>query len=540
MTDREFDQRLRAFYRDEVELAGRVPDQLRESVLAIPDDVMDRAGLLGPRRRVVLLAAAMLTALLVGGAIALGSGLFRLPWLSEDRITTIAFWQSFQTDEVIPVACDQTLPDGLLLSVEPQVERGELDYFRPWLYLYDDGLVLSREGDGRSAPISWSQRHLSPEGVQRILAAVEETGLRDCLGVGTETPPLEVKAKTGGGVVAIGLGSAGLRVVTPAELEAATDLADRLGATLTQTARSPDLGVPRAGWIEPAWQPYAPDRWEILISHFKGDPGVSYQEGPWADLVLPDGSTFLTFGSSVPVPAEVDARRHGGQVAEYRCRVVGRDEVETMTAFLGEPVAMDPATNEGSWQYWDRPRGGEGVAILVSPLPRHEPGCVVRVGLEPRRFEGAPPPDASGGDLIDGLLACDYLPETPLTWYRGDEHADFGGGWAACSYPPGGWVFASRHEFSSAEALLAVETLFGIDGFTTDRIAGRTVYFNACVEGGDGPPVVVLRSCTPAVAISAEPHFVIVVPSVGQAVTGNLRHLAESLIQRLDDRMEPR
>ena len=41
--------------------------------------------------------------------------------------------------------------------------------------------------------------------------------------------------------------------------------------------------------------------------------------------------------------------------------------------------------------------------------------------------------------------------------------------------------------------------------YTTDVIAGRTIYFNDCLDGTDG--------CEPAVAISAEPHFVIIAPT---------------------------
>jgi hypothetical protein len=296
-----------------------------------------------------------------------------------------------------------------------------------------------------------------------------------------------------------------LRTVTRAELDDAADLGDQF--------ISPDLDIPPSEWIDPDWQPYASDRWEILISRWDSlDPPVSdnAQEGPWADLVLPDGSTFLTFGSSVPVDPD-------SSWAEHRCRVVDRDEVETMTAFLGEPLALEPVTNEGTWQFWDAPLGG-GVEVRSFPLPRHNLGC---------GCDGAAPPDAPGGDAIDGMRVCDYLPEIALTWYRPGERTDFGGGWAACSYPTGAWVFASRYQISSAGVLDLVKAQFGVDGFTTDEIAGRTVYFNSCDE----------VDCLPAVAISAEPHFVIVVPV--DYLGSDLRELAESVIQRINQGTEP-
>ncbi|HET6744808.1 MAG TPA: hypothetical protein VFH90_03055, partial [Candidatus Limnocylindria bacterium] len=90
MTEREFEQRLRGYYRAEVEGAGRMPAELRENVWAIPDRMPATAGLFQSRRAVVLFAAAMLTALLVGGAIAIGAGLLRLPWERDDPPTIIA------------------------------------------------------------------------------------------------------------------------------------------------------------------------------------------------------------------------------------------------------------------------------------------------------------------------------------------------------------------------------------------------------------------------------------------------------------------
>ena len=85
MTEREFELRLRGYLRGEVAAAGAVPAELRESVWAIPDDVAAAgSGVFRTRRGIVLLAAAaMLLALLVGGAIAVGSGL--IPWLEGDK-----------------------------------------------------------------------------------------------------------------------------------------------------------------------------------------------------------------------------------------------------------------------------------------------------------------------------------------------------------------------------------------------------------------------------------------------------------------------
>jgi len=95
MTEREFEQRLRGFYRSEVEAAAhRIPPDLRERVWAIPDAVaIGRRGSLASRRMVLLLAAAMLLALAVGTAIAVGAGL--IPWLEDDQRTELSVPESW-------------------------------------------------------------------------------------------------------------------------------------------------------------------------------------------------------------------------------------------------------------------------------------------------------------------------------------------------------------------------------------------------------------------------------------------------------------
>jgi Kelch motif/Galactose oxidase, central domain len=80
MTDHELEQRLRAWYRAEVGEATTAPLDLRSSIAEIPKapPFLDRRS--GNRRSVILLAAAALAgALVVGGVIAVGSGLVRLP-----------------------------------------------------------------------------------------------------------------------------------------------------------------------------------------------------------------------------------------------------------------------------------------------------------------------------------------------------------------------------------------------------------------------------------------------------------------------------
>jgi hypothetical protein len=77
MTDHELDEGLRAWYRREVGEHERAPSALRVGVSAIPRTVPVKARFEN-RRTVLLAAAAILAALLIGGAITVGSGILRL------------------------------------------------------------------------------------------------------------------------------------------------------------------------------------------------------------------------------------------------------------------------------------------------------------------------------------------------------------------------------------------------------------------------------------------------------------------------------
>jgi hypothetical protein len=80
MTDRELEERLRAWYRAEVGEGAPAPVSLRQDVAAIPRTTAILIRPLGGRRGFTLLAAAALL-LVAGAAVAAGSGLLRLPSL---------------------------------------------------------------------------------------------------------------------------------------------------------------------------------------------------------------------------------------------------------------------------------------------------------------------------------------------------------------------------------------------------------------------------------------------------------------------------
>lgn len=87
MTEHELELRLRAWYRESVEgmAGGGAPPDLRDAVGEIPDRLPPGPELTNRNRFTLLAVAAMLLVLLVGGAIAVASGL--VPWFERDRDT---------------------------------------------------------------------------------------------------------------------------------------------------------------------------------------------------------------------------------------------------------------------------------------------------------------------------------------------------------------------------------------------------------------------------------------------------------------------
>jgi hypothetical protein len=344
----------------------------------------------------------------------------------------------------------------------------------------------------------WEQRRLTEQGMEALLSAVAGSGLRDCVDVPVPGSQLEVKAQTAGGVVAMSMGSGWFRAAPQAEVDAAVALSDRL--------QDSDLGLVAAQWLDAAWLPYALERWEVRLRFWDGreEAFAGAERLSWQDLVLPGGETPTTYGLPVEVNPEMifDAER---------CRIVGLTEFEEITAFID-------GVGGGVWQFQD---ATGGVAFNFDWLLPHRPGCEPSID---------PSPPVARGNLIESHTACDYLPEDVIAevvaepWspfeFQSDTHGD--GGWSACEYWQG-WIFASRHRTSAEDASAIVETQFG-PGYSIDEIAGRTVFFNACLEPG--------AECTPAIAVSAEPHLVVIVPSEGDEEL--LRSLAAALIDRLD------
>ena len=313
MTEHELEQRVRAWYRDEIGRDEPAPTSLRSALLqiaSVPENP------LSIRRNLVLLAAAAMLALALGSAIAIGSGLVRPPW-SGNR-------------PLVPIAgrCEPTLSDGVVMTLAG-VPAGGLEP-EQWMVLYDDGRLV--QGPHARADMAdmggiWTVRQVSPEGLTLVQDLLERVDLPSCqsYAITGRDGHQDLMARTAGGVSAFGLGMEAFetRMTSHSEEATASVLADRLNNL--------DAWIPSSGWTDSTATPYLPDRWSVTV-WFPDKQVVGPFAEAW-DARLPGGSTLRTFGTELPAT-------EGLLIA--RCGVVGADDALTIWTALHDESSVVP------------------------------------------------------------------------------------------------------------------------------------------------------------------------------------------------------
>ena len=109
MNDYQLERQLRAWFREEIGPTEAAPQDLHA---AIHEVVTARSHLFGSRRFVVLLAAAMLVAAMAAAALAIGSGVVKLPWSRdvEPPAPTLPAATASPTPDLRPRAWAGTAP----------------------------------------------------------------------------------------------------------------------------------------------------------------------------------------------------------------------------------------------------------------------------------------------------------------------------------------------------------------------------------------------------------------------------------------------
>ena len=203
MTDYELEQRLRAWYRDEIGYSEAAPDALRDVVM----EVGSTRARFDTRSLALLAAAAMLAAAAIAGTIAVGSGLIRLPWLDREvvpPVTAVGWTATGSLVEARYMHTATVLADGTVLVAGGA--QNSQSGFPPMTSaeLYDPSSGTWRAAGAMGVPRYMHSATLLADGMVLVAGGMDENGsplasaeLYDpSTGVWSETGPM-IEARAG-------------------------------------------------------------------------------------------------------------------------------------------------------------------------------------------------------------------------------------------------------------------------------------------------------------------------------------------------------
>lgn len=476
MVERDLDQRLRGFFAIEVGGENASPS-LVERVIAIPDE-RPATPFVGDRRTIVLLAAAaLLLALVVGTALAVGSGLVKLPSdTAPDDTTHVATTNVFGcTERVGGAAVARVRSDGAV--------AGQIDPSPANLRVYADGSMFIRPAGGPSGLEGMiEQRELTSDGLGLLLGALHDPRLDSCRSYdGAGSGSLEIALDSSVGGYSISVGGMDTHVTTQAEADAIDKLRRRL--------QDVDLGLPGSVWATAGWEPYHPGRWQVEIDFTEG-PGTTLD----SSIALPDGTPLVKLGADDPTAA---ARG----ISSARCAVVDSQVAASVVKLLEEADADTQLPN--TW-------GFSNAMVYVDAVLPSEAGCPAAgeirpsesmgpsdaCGILPHALMEPPPGDAYESSAPDRWVWCGHAaaPTPRPSSTAGQQLGDL-------TTPPDVFINPSPVPAHAAAAMAAA--IFDSEGFDASEIGGHPVFYNRC------PREKLDDGCESALALSAEPYFIV-------------------------------
>jgi hypothetical protein len=448
-------------------------------------------------RMVILIAALLVVATLA--AVAVGT------LLRTDRNEP----EPFAFMGPISVCNEGELSDEVVLAVrshaasDPGPQPAELT-------IYDDGRAIwgpsaQWGGSFNTIDATWSERQLNQDAVAPLIESLTGS-LPECRSFASDNYTTII-ARSGGDVRFVSIGPD-----LPFETHIASEQETAAIEALLSRLADPDLGLPASDWDGDGWTESVPDRWRISVS----TSPLAERDYPSAEeLVMPGGSSLRDFGAD---RSEADAMG-------ARCVVVSAAEADEVASVL--TAAMDAAGREAGW-LWSFADDEGYVHLTMAGLLPHEPECEMDPPFEAEETPPAAPAAPATGEGVFGD-ACDYLDPLAVGAALGEmgdveHHVAWRADWHMCWYPIAGSsavvLTSGRRSVPAEHAAEQARLLLGEIGLV-EEIAGRLMYFNACTDAESG--------CRSAIAVAADPHFVLVTWIGGDWET--LRRFAEHVVQ---------
>jgi hypothetical protein len=474
--DERFDVTLRSALRWEADRAGRRHPPIDEAAARLaarlgPEPSLHRPRVIAfpewrhgqPARRLpALVVIALLAALLA--ALAVGSGLVRLPWFEERNAPLVA------PQFGLAGPCENRLPDGVAMDVHFARDPARIR-------VYSDGRIVRITGTGWSAVAGWSiqaratAQRLAPTGVEALLGTLAEAGLTPGCRTNEASRPMRISADTPAGLVVATWGPYEGAYPGYAVMRVMTDDEEAVMAALAERLDDPEDWLPPDAWIDATRQPFTPAEWVVSVS--ENDSG----QQPGDRLGFPNGLELD--GSN---PAFDDVRLPDGQTfATFRCGVIDAADA----AALREQLDTTAAPSDATWDLYSQ----DLTRIYTVQIDALDGG--------PACGANSPEPSASPrpeGDL-SALDVCAIVPPGVATEVLDAPEARALEGPAQFDVASGGCVFSGATEDVSFARPIAELYVYGR---TVDEATARTLvdgYLGGAAEERLGPHPAWVSAC---------------------------------------------